>query len=100
MGGIALAFAVLEVSNSPSALGIVLAAHSIPMVVFLLAGGVIADRFGRTLVIQVCNVLAGLTQLAIAGLVISGSAQIWQLVALSARSTASSRASASRRWPA
>jgi MFS family permease len=84
MGGIAIAFAVLEVSNSPRALGIVLAARSIPMVAFLLAGGVIADRFGRTLVIQVCNVLAGLTQLAIAGLVITGSAQIWHLVALSA----------------
>jgi MFS family permease len=84
MGAVALAFAVLEVSDSPSALGTVLAAHSIPMVVFLLAGGVIADRFGRTLVIQVSNVLAGLSQLAIAFLVISGTAQLWQLVVLSA----------------
>jgi MFS family permease len=50
MGGIALAFAVLEVSGSPTALGIVLAARSIPEVLLLLAGGVIADRFGRTLV--------------------------------------------------
>ncbi len=57
MAGVALAFAVLEVSNSATALGVVLAAHSIPMVVFLLAGGVIADRFGRTLVIQVSNVV-------------------------------------------
>lgn len=84
MGNLALAFAVLEVSDSPTALGTVLAAHSIPMVVFLLAGGVIADRFGRALVIQVSNVVAGLTQLAIAALVISGSAQLWQLVVLSA----------------
>ena len=84
MNGIALAFAVLEVSHSPSALGTVLAAHSIPMVAFLLAGGVIADRFGRTLVIQVCNILAGVTQLAIAGLVITGHAQIWHLIVLTA----------------
>jgi MFS family permease len=84
MGGIALAFAVLEVSSSPSALGIVLASHSIPQVLLLLAGGVIADRFGRTLVIQVCNVLAGVTQLAIATLVITGAAELWQLAALSA----------------
>jgi MFS family permease len=82
MGSVALAFAVLEVSDSPSALGTVLAAHSIPLVVFLLAGGVIADRFGRTLVIQISNVLAGLSQLAIAYLVISGTAQLWQLVVL------------------
>ncbi len=84
MGGIALAFAVLEVSSSPSALGIVLAAHSIPMVLFLLLGGVIADRFGRTLVIQVCNVARGVTQLAIAALVLTGTAELWQLAALSA----------------
>ncbi|HCB04623.1 MAG TPA: MFS transporter [Nocardioides sp.] len=84
MAGIALAFAVLEVSDSASALGIVLAAHSIPEVAFLLAGGVIADRFGRKLVIQVCNVLAGLTQLGIAALVIGGTTELWHIAALSA----------------
>lgn len=84
MSGVALAFAVLEVSDSPSALGAVLAAHSIPMVVFLLAGGVVADRLGRTLVIQVSNVVAGLTQLAVAALVLGGHAELWQLVTLSA----------------
>ncbi|GAB3255836.1 MFS transporter [Nocardioides dilutus] len=84
MAGVALAFAVLEVSNSATALGTVLAAHSIPMVVFLLAGGVIADRFGRTLIIQVSNVVSGLCQLAIAALVISGEARLWQLIVLTA----------------
>ncbi len=84
MAPVALAFAVLEISDSPTALGVVLAAHSIPMVVFLLAGGVLADRFGRTLVIQSSNVLAGLTQLAIAFLVVSGTAEIWHLVVLTA----------------
>lgn len=84
MAGLALAFAVLEVSDSPSALGAVLAAHSIPMVIFLLAGGVIADRFGRTLVIQFSNIASGLSQLAIAALVISGTAELWQLIVLSA----------------
>ncbi|KAA1424267.1 MFS transporter [Nocardioides antri] len=84
MGGIALAFAVLEVSDSPSALGAVLAAHSIPMVAFLLIGGVLADRFGRTLIIQLSNVTAGITQLAIAALILSGHAEIWQLVVLTA----------------
>jgi len=84
MGGIALAFAVLEVSRSPTALGVVLAAHSIPEVAFLLLGGVIADRFGRKRVIQLCNVTAGATQLAIAALVISQTAELWQLVVLSA----------------
>ncbi len=84
MGGVALAFAVLEVSDSPSALGIVLAAHSIPLVAFLLIGGVLADRFGRTLIIQLSNLTAAATALAIAGLVLSGTAEIWQLAALTA----------------
>ncbi|MEQ6901311.1 MFS transporter [Nocardioides sp. YIM 152588] len=84
MAPVALAFAVLEVSHSPGALGLVLAAHSIPMVAFVLLGGVIADRFGRTRVIQVGNVASGLSQLAIATLVISGHAQVWHLVALTA----------------
>ena len=39
MAGIALAFAVLKVDDSATALGTVLASYSIPMVVFLLAGG-------------------------------------------------------------
>jgi MFS family permease len=84
MGGVALAFAVLEVSDSPSALGIVLAAHSIPLVLFLLIGGVLADRFGRTLIIQLSNLTAAVTALSIAALVLSGTAEIWQIAALTA----------------
>ncbi|WP_312855969.1 MFS transporter [Nocardioides stalactiti] len=84
MGGVALVFAVLEVSSSASALGIVLAAHSIPMVAFLLVGGVLADRFGRTLIIQLSNLTASVTALAIAALVLTDNAEIWQLAALSA----------------
>lgn len=84
MGHVALAFAVLEVSDSASALGAVLAARSIPMVAFLLIGGVLADRFGRTLIIQLSNITAGLSQLAIAALVLTETAEIWHLVAISA----------------
>ena len=84
MAPVALAFAVLQISDSPTALGVVLAAHSIPMVIFLLAGGVLADRFGRTLVIQTANVVAGLSQGAIAALVITGQAEIWHVVVLTA----------------
>ncbi|TWD74911.1 putative MFS family arabinose efflux permease [Kribbella amoyensis] len=50
---IALVFAVLDVADSASAVGIVLAARSIPNVIFLLIGGVIADRLPRHLVLVV-----------------------------------------------
>lgn len=62
MGSLALVFAVLEVSDSPRALGVVLAAHSIPLVAFVLIGGALADAFGRTAIIQVGSVVAGLSQ--------------------------------------
>lgn len=84
MAPIALAFAVLEISDSPGDLGLVLAAHSLPMVVFLLAGGVIADRLGRTLVIQGSNVLSALSQGVLAALLLTGHAELWHFVALSA----------------
>jgi MFS family permease len=82
MAGVAMAFAVLEISDSATALGQVLAAHTIPMVLFLLWGGVIADRFSRALVLQVSNVLSGLTQAAFAVLVLTGVAEIWMLIVL------------------
>lgn len=84
MAPIALAFAVLDVSDSASALGQVLAARSVPLVLFLLIGGVIADRIDRALVMQVCNVVAALTQGTVAWLVISGQAELWQLIVLEA----------------
>ncbi len=82
MAGVALAFAVLDITNSATALGQVLAAHTIPMVLFLLWGGVIADRFSRVLIIQVSNVVSGVAQLAIALLVITGTADLPTLIAL------------------
>lgn len=85
MASVALAFAVLEVTDDdPAALGFVLAAHTIPMVVLLLWGGVIADRFPRTVVMQVSNLTSAASQGAIAALVITDLAELWMLIALSA----------------
>ncbi|WP_245154815.1 MFS transporter [Nocardioides sp. 1609] len=85
MASVALAFAVLEVTDDdPAALGLVLAAHTVPMVVLLLWGGVLADRLPRTLVLQVSNLTSAASQGAIAFLVITGTAELWMLIALSA----------------
>jgi MFS family permease len=81
---IALVFAVLDVSDSARAVGVVLAARSIPNVVFLLIGGVISDRLPRHLVLVVANIVSGLTQGLAAALVLSGHATIWQLAAIQA----------------
>lgn len=84
MASVGLAFAVLEVSDSPTALGTVLAAFSTPMVLFLLAGGVVADRIGPTRTIQAGNLASGVSQLASAALLLTGSAELWHLAALAA----------------
>jgi len=83
MASVALAFAVLEITDDAAALGYVLAAHTVPMVVLLLWGGVIADRFPRNVVLQVSNLASAVTQGAIAALVIAGVADLRVLAALS-----------------
>lgn len=82
MASIALTFAVLDLTDSASALGQVLAARTVPMVLFLLFGGVIADRFPRTLVLQLSNLLSALTQGMVAYLVITGQADLWMIIVL------------------
>jgi MFS family permease len=82
MVSVALAFAVLEISDSASALGLVLAAHTIPMVVFLLFGGVVSDRWDRALIMRVSALLSAATQGTVAYLVISGVAELWMVIAL------------------
>lgn len=84
MAGVALAFAVLEIDDSASALGWVVAASSIPMVVFMLLGGAIADRLPRAVVLRGCNLVQGVAQTLTAVLVITGQAEIWHLVVLQA----------------
>ncbi len=84
MAPVALAFAVLAIDDSATALGQVLAARSIPTVLLLLLGGVIADRFGRRLVIQVSNGVSAASQATAAALVITGHAELWHLVVIAA----------------
>ena len=84
MAGVALAFAVLDLTDSATALGQVLAAHTVPMVVFLLYGGVLADRFPRTLVLQASNLVTAASQGTLAFLVITGQAELWMFLVLAA----------------
>ena len=87
---VALAFAVLELTGSKADLGYVLAARSVPQVIFLLAGGIWADRLPRHHVMVGSNLVSGLSQSAVAALLLFGHARIWQLAALAALNGASS----------
>jgi MFS family permease len=87
---VALAFAVLELTGSKADLGYVLAARTVPTIVFMLVGGIWADRLPRHHVMVASNLISGLSQAAIAALLFLGHAQIWQLAALAAVNGASS----------
>jgi MFS family permease len=80
MVGVALAFAVLDLTGSITDLGYVFAARTIPLVAFLLVGGVFADRLPRRAVMLNADIARLVTQGTIAVLLISGRAQIWQLI--------------------
>lgn len=81
---VALAFAVLEVTHSKADLGYVLGARALPQVVFLLAGGVWADRLPRHRVMVASNLASGASQAALAVLLLSGTARFGGLLALAA----------------
>lgn len=83
MSSIALAFAVLEIDNDARSLSIVLAAFTVSNIVFVLFGGVIADRLPRALIIQACYVVDILSIGTIAALLFTGTATIPLLVMLS-----------------
>jgi predicted MFS family arabinose efflux permease len=80
---VALAFAVIKtLDRGPTALGLVLAAESVPVVVFVLAGGVWADRLPRQMVMLASDVIRGAVQATLAVLLLSGAAELWHLVVL------------------
>ncbi|MCF3178952.1 MFS transporter [Streptomyces polychromogenes] len=80
----ALAFAVLDLTGSAGDLGLVLAARTVPIILFMLLGGVIADRLPRHRVMLGADVVRMLGQGVMAGLVFGGQAAVWQLMALQA----------------
>jgi MFS family permease len=90
MAPVALAFAVLDLTGSTSDLGLVLAARQIPTVIFILFGGVWADRLPRHHVMVASNLLSGASQAATAALLLAGHAHIWQLATLAAVNGSSS----------
>ena len=80
----ALAWAVLDLTGSARDLGFVLAAKIAPLVIFLLAGGVFADRLPRRGVMLAADVARMAVQAGTAALLLSHTARIWELVVLQA----------------
>jgi MFS family permease len=80
----ALAWAVLDLTGSARDLGFVIAAKTAPLVVFLLVGGVYADRLPRRGVMLTADVARMAVQAATAALLVSHTARVWELIVLQA----------------
>ena len=80
----ALAWAVLGLTGSARDLGFVIAAKTAPLVIFLLVGGVFADRLPRRGVMVTADVTRMTVQAATAALLVSHTARVWELIVLQA----------------
>lgn len=80
---VALALYVTDI-GSPSGVGIVLAAHALPLVGFLLIGGVWADRLPRHRVMLATDLIRFALHALLAVLIFTGGAAIWAIAVIEA----------------
>jgi MFS family permease len=79
---IAIAWESYALWNAPAALSIVGIGMAVPTVLFLLAGGIVSDRYDRRLVMMSADGVRAVAVAVLAVLVIAGSLQFWELVVL------------------
>jgi MFS family permease len=80
---VALALYVTEI-GSPTDVGLVLAAHALPLVLFVLIGGVWADRLPRHRLMIATDVIRAALHGLLAVLIFLGDVPIWAIVAIEA----------------
>jgi MFS family permease len=79
---VALPWQVYELSNVPTAMGIVGTLQTGALVAFLLIGGVVADRFERRRVIVIADLVRSVAAAVIGLLGISGHLELWHVFVL------------------
>jgi MFS family permease len=79
---VAIALFVVDLTGSAADLGFVMAAYSLPLIFFLLVGGVYADRLPRHLVVVATDLVRFALHGALALLILSGEVRIWHLVVI------------------
>ena len=81
---VALALFVIELTGDATDLGLVFAAASLPLVAFLLIGGVWADRLPRHRVMVVTDLVRFSLHALLAALIFASVVRIWELIAIEA----------------
>jgi MFS family permease len=79
---VALALFIIERTHSATDLGFVLAAQSLPLVAFLLVGGVWADRLPRHRVMIVTDLVRFALHALLATLIFAGTVPLWQVIVI------------------
>ncbi|MHB8681773.1 MAG: MFS transporter [Acidimicrobiales bacterium] len=74
---VALSFAVLARGAPIADVGYVLGAETLPLVLFLLVAGVVADRYNRRAVMVVADLVRAAAQAVLAGWILVGRPPIW-----------------------
>jgi MFS family permease len=80
---VALALYVTDI-GTPTQVGLVLAAHAVPLVGFVLIGGVWADRLPRHKVVVSTDLIRFALHGLLAALIFAGHVEIWQIVVIEA----------------
>jgi MFS family permease len=79
---IAIAWESYALWNTPAALSIVGIGMAVPTVLFLLAGGIVSDRYDRRLVMIWADGVRAVAVAVLAVLVLAGALRFWELVVL------------------
>jgi MFS family permease len=79
---VALALFVVDLTGSATDLGLVLAAYSLPLIGFLIVGGVIADRLPRHLVAVATDLVRFALHALLALLIVTGDVRVWHLLVI------------------
>jgi MFS family permease len=81
---VAIALFVTQLTGSPTDLGIVLGAQTVPLVALVLFGGVWADRLPRHRIMIVTDLVRFALHALVAALIFAGAIRIWELAAIEA----------------
>lgn len=76
------AWLVLQLTRSGTALGLVVALQTLPILLLGPLGGTVADRFGKYRILWWTQLLAGAQAALLAGLTLSGHLHLWELYVL------------------
>jgi hypothetical protein len=79
---VALAWQVYEISNLPTALSVVGAAWTLPVVIFILLGGVFSDRYDRRWLMIGADIVRALAIGAMGILSLAGVIELWHVIVL------------------